>query len=1028
MGPKLEDFEVLSVVGSGTSGTVRKVKRRSDGRVLVWKELHYANMGEAEKQGLVQEVNLLRELRHAHIVRFLQHIVDKRSATLYIIMEHCPGGDLQRLITRCKAANVFLEEAFVWKILKQLCSALRACHTGKRLVLHRDIKPANVFLDQDAHAKLGDFGLARTLSSNNSFATTFVGTPYYMSPEVVDGREYNEKSDMWSLGCLMYELCALQPPFQASSHKQLACKIRAAKYDRIPDQYSTELWEVIQLLLTHEDFLRPTALMILYHKALRSYTTPPSVDSLTHSPVRSSETRQSTANCNAEVAVHSPVEIADRIGTGVDERALHAGIHASGVSPTDDVHKIIAETVSAHCTEGITAHTGRALRKSGVSVTSGSYGSPDTHQQCSPLCEEAVAATEKTNNSNGISVVVDTPATGRYTDGGNRNKMIRNSSDCANNSSSVDNCNNSTHEPDFLARRDGAGTEGRLCSGSVRPLSRISENDDYQEGWSRDETAFLTPPIAGKLTCNFTEDSLNQDDCVEENPLTDSLCPRVLLAAHERAKAEAIAKENEGTRTMSREEINTFGVTDTKMDDIMGTVAKFKSSNCNVLKVCVNKSDGMDKKHLSDEEENDNCDLNESIVTVIFADDPEKQAEKHHNGDIIINECKKIVASSKCGRVIDGVDGVVDDKPVTVLTSSDLNSCMNTTENKIITTIASKFASAVTTTSTVCSTILKDKPVSNITPKETVTISSAKTNATQFRKPTLLETSMDAIRPEETGETLSSECDLLSVVSSCKNHCFSDCMSKAEWKRKLSALRDAEQSVRDRESALEERERDLLKRKKRVLAMEQDARQHLLRAQVFLKQTKAKNSNGRDILTPAFLSPATVNDYRYSELWSETTTVSGYPGDSSVIFTAVTPNLNNNEVNPFLQMRAAKIVADNNNLEDKAKTGSNGIDTATAQNSSSSDAQNTSSEHQGETYAPPKLRGYRPTYGSDPCMADSVREAAADHSSFQRVPSVPADSRKVVTRRGGAGGSSDYKRNTTLDQEIRHPEMKRRKK
>ncbi|XP_066937156.1 serine/threonine-protein kinase Nek3-like [Macrobrachium rosenbergii] len=276
MGPKLEDFEVLSTIGSGSHGTVRKVCRRQDGQVLVWKELNYGSMSESEKQGLVTEVNLLRELRHPNVVKFLHHIVERKNTTLYILMEHCPGGDLKRLITKCRQTSTFLEEGFIWRVLKQVCEVLKVCHSrdlhGGRIILHRDIKPANVFLDAEGNVKLGDFGLARTLNSEASFATTFVGTPYYMSPEVISGQEYNEKSDMWSLGCLIYELCALHTPFEATTHRQLAAKIKEASYESIPMHYSSDLQNMLSLLLTYEDFLRPTALMIIHHSALKART------------------------------------------------------------------------------------------------------------------------------------------------------------------------------------------------------------------------------------------------------------------------------------------------------------------------------------------------------------------------------------------------------------------------------------------------------------------------------------------------------------------------------------------------------------------------------------------------------------------------------------------------------------------------------------------------------------------------------------------------------------------------------------
>lgn len=136
-----------------------------------------------------------------------------------------------------------MEEQFIIRVMAQLMLALKECHRrsdGRATVLHRDLKPANIFLNIKQNVKLGDFGLARILNHDTSFAKTFVGTPYYMSPvsvemtpiavsvlasnlvicktvrlfsvafkEQINRLSYNEKSDIWSLGCLLYELCAL---------------------------------------------------------------------------------------------------------------------------------------------------------------------------------------------------------------------------------------------------------------------------------------------------------------------------------------------------------------------------------------------------------------------------------------------------------------------------------------------------------------------------------------------------------------------------------------------------------------------------------------------------------------------------------------------------------------------------------------------------------------------------------------------------------------------------------------------------
>ncbi|XP_063246781.1 serine/threonine-protein kinase Nek2 isoform X2 [Prinia subflava] len=275
MPSRADDYEVLLTIGAGSYGKCRKVRRKADGKILVWKELDYGAMTESEKQMLVSEVNLLRELRHPNIVRYYDRIIDRSSTTLYIIMEYCDGGDLASLIAKCAKERHFLDENFVLRVLAQLTLALKECHrrSDGGVTVHRDLKPANVFLDSKQNVKLGDFGLARILHHDTSFATTFVGTPYYMSPEQMNYMSYNEKSDIWSLGCLVYELCALSPPFTAYNQKELAEKIKEGRFRRIPYRYSDELNDLLKEMMNVKDYCRPSVEDILQHPLIEDVVT-----------------------------------------------------------------------------------------------------------------------------------------------------------------------------------------------------------------------------------------------------------------------------------------------------------------------------------------------------------------------------------------------------------------------------------------------------------------------------------------------------------------------------------------------------------------------------------------------------------------------------------------------------------------------------------------------------------------------------------------------------------------------------------
>ena len=268
----LDAYEPLDIIGSGTFGVIRKVKRLTDGKVFARKELHFERMSDRDRKMIVSEVNILRTLTHQNIVRYEERFVDRENGILYIIMEYCQGGDLGSTIKECRKTKKFLPEEVVLSYLSQMIQGLDACHNAptspSRVILHRDLKPENIFLDGEQTVKIGDFGLSKEVAAH-SFACTYVGTPYYMSPELAVGAHYDVKSDIWALGCVAYELCGLRPPFDATTQAELTRKIQLGHVPELPRGYSRTLGDMIRSMLCLDPSKRPTTRTLMQHPLIR---------------------------------------------------------------------------------------------------------------------------------------------------------------------------------------------------------------------------------------------------------------------------------------------------------------------------------------------------------------------------------------------------------------------------------------------------------------------------------------------------------------------------------------------------------------------------------------------------------------------------------------------------------------------------------------------------------------------------------------------------------------------------------------
>ncbi|XP_075704629.1 serine/threonine-protein kinase Nek9 isoform X2 [Rhinoderma darwinii] len=249
----------IRVLGHGAYGEATLYRRTEDDSLVVWKEVGLARLCEKERRDALNEIVILSLLQHDNIIAYYNHFLD--SNTLLIELEYCNGGNLFDKIVRQKE-QLFQEEMVVWYLF-QIVSAVICIHRAG--ILHRDIKTLNIFLTKANLIKLGDYGLAKQLNSEFSMAETCVGTLYYMSPELCQGVKYSFKSDIWAVGCVLYELLTLTRTFDATNPLNLCVKIVQGNWAMELDNtvYSQELIDVVRLCLQQDPEKRPSADEIL---------------------------------------------------------------------------------------------------------------------------------------------------------------------------------------------------------------------------------------------------------------------------------------------------------------------------------------------------------------------------------------------------------------------------------------------------------------------------------------------------------------------------------------------------------------------------------------------------------------------------------------------------------------------------------------------------------------------------------------------------------------------------------------------
>ena len=265
----LNDFELGKILGKGSFASVILVTRKKDRKIYALKRTNISEMDVEEREGALNEIRILASLSHPNIIGYKEAFFDENSKTLNIVMEYADDGDIDKKIKdNLKKSNMFSEET-LWSWIIQILKGLKYLHDNK--IMHRDLKCANIFLMKTGLLKLGDLNVSKI--AKLGITQTQIGTPYYISPEVLEEKPYNNKCDVWSVGCIIYEMCTLRPPFRGTSLTELYRNIKNGYYTPISNYYSKDMKDLISMMLVVDSHKRASVDDILNSNIVKKWIT-----------------------------------------------------------------------------------------------------------------------------------------------------------------------------------------------------------------------------------------------------------------------------------------------------------------------------------------------------------------------------------------------------------------------------------------------------------------------------------------------------------------------------------------------------------------------------------------------------------------------------------------------------------------------------------------------------------------------------------------------------------------------------------
>jgi len=265
----ISQYKKLRILGRGAYGQALLAEK--NGKQYVLKEVVLSGRSRADQEDAAKEVKILRMVKHFNIIMYYDSAVV--SGSLWIVMELAKDGDLFELVDAVKKKKRVIMEPQFLGMFVQIVLAIHYLH-HEHHILHRDLKSKNIFLGGHKQVaegvvvpvvKVGDFGIAKMLDGSMELAKTQIGTPYYLSPEICRDQPYGRKSDIWAMGCLLYEMMALRVPFNGKDLRSLAAEILKRRTPSLPRSHkkNVELGTLVNKLLEKHADDRPTTTEVL---------------------------------------------------------------------------------------------------------------------------------------------------------------------------------------------------------------------------------------------------------------------------------------------------------------------------------------------------------------------------------------------------------------------------------------------------------------------------------------------------------------------------------------------------------------------------------------------------------------------------------------------------------------------------------------------------------------------------------------------------------------------------------------------